>query len=67
MRIDYSESGNPKYLVGAHSLMYDDFYYFDSYREAKDFFNKLKVSREKGTRINLYDIKKDIRKESTVV
>ena len=67
MRIDYSKTGKPKYMVGAHSLMYDDFYYFDTYRDAKNFFDNIKMRREKGTRINLYDIKKDIRKEFTIV
>lgn len=63
MRLDYTKGNEAKYLVSIHDSRNDDFYYFANYRDAKTFFDKAKKSREKGAHLNLYDIKKDIRKE----
>lgn len=66
MKFDFTKGKPARYLVGIYMPdgCYDHLYYH-YYREAKQKIKQLIDSKhyEKGTRISLSDIKKDIRKE----
>lgn len=63
MKIDRTGGKEARYMVSIYRWNVSDYYYFNSYREAKNLYDKIKDT-EQGI-ISLYDIKKDIRKEYT--
>lgn len=63
MRFDYTKGQYAKYMVSIYREIGEDFYYFHSFKEAKEFFGRIKESEGKGTTISLWDIKNDIRKD----
>lgn len=66
MKFDYTKDKPTKYMVNVHRWNDSDQYYFNNYREAKEFYkNIIGKHHEAGTTINLYDVNKDIKKEWT--
>lgn len=63
MRFDMTQGKSPRYMVSIYRWNVSDYYYFNTYREAKNLYDKVKDT-EQGI-ISLYDIKNDIRKEYT--
>ena len=63
MRFDCTKGQYAKYMVSIHRECGEDFCYFHTFKEAKDFFDRKKESEGAGTSISLWDIKKDIRKD----
>lgn len=64
MHFDRTNGKEERYIVNLYSWDVEDHYYYHSYREAKNLFDKIKNEKHKeGTAISIYDIKNDVRKE----
>lgn len=66
MRFDYCKGKSAKYVVSVYYKMVDDHYYFHYYKEAKDFFERLKnntKTKEVARTIKVSDLEKDITKD----
>ena len=65
MRFDYCKGKSAKYVVSVYYEIVEDHYYFHYYKEAKDFFERLKSNNTQGvTRtIKVSDLTKDITKD----
>lgn len=63
MKFDYTNGDYAKYMVSVYRWNGEDFYYFHSFKEAREYFDRMKDKQEAGTTISLWDIKNDIRKD----
>lgn len=62
MKFDYTKGQEARYMVSIHRWNADDHYYLHNYRDAKKLFDEIK-QKEKDASVNLWDMKKDIRKD----
>lgn len=63
MRYDYTKGKEARYILSVNRWNGSDYLYFHEYSEAKRAFEKHKlIVEEYGTSLNIYDLKKDVRK-----
>lgn len=64
MRFDYTHGEKARYMVSIYAWNVNDHYYFHSFKDASQFFEKAKKDYEgRDYFIGLNDLRRDIRKD----
>lgn len=63
MRFDYTHGNEAKYMVSLYGWNVQDYYYYASYKDAKEAFKNIQSEGHKDVALSLWDLKKDVRKE----